>query len=334
MSEYVFKSVFAPYIHNFLTVKDTMGFGLKKFKGVFKEFDLFFIAETVEAPCITRSLIAKWKATRVNDSNRTLYDKYSIISQFSKYMSHIGYPCYAPCLPRRNFGNYVPCVFTHDQISDIFHACDSFVMACGNMDCKLFAIPAILRLLYSTGMRVGEAVGLRNGDMDLEHNRIIIRKTKNRRHRLIPLHPSMYQVLYQYRNARNRFPLQDMNTPDAFFFISPSGQPLNRGNIYTWFKKALKKCGIPHLGKHHGPRVHDLRHTCAVHALMQQVKNGSDIYCILPVLSIFLGHKTITGTEHYVKLTLEMYPDIIKSEQSISSFVFPSLPPIKTDYEK
>lgn len=334
MSSYDFKSVFTPFINSFLTVKETMGFGLTKFKTVFQELDRFCIAETVGEPFITRTLIAKWRATRVNDSHRTLYDKYSIIAQFCKYMNHTGYPCYVPRLPRMDTENYVPYTFTHEQIRDIFRACDSMVMLNNNMDSKLFAMPAILRLLYSTGMRVGEVIALKNDDIDLEQHRIIIRKTKNRQQRLAPLHPSMYQVLSRYRNARNRLPLSNINEPDVFFFISPSGHPLNKGNVYTWFKKVLKKCGIPHIGKNHGPRVHDLRHACAVHSLMKQVREGSDMYCVLPVLSVFLGHKSIAGTERYVRFTREMFPDILENGQDISSFVFPSMHEIEVSHEK
>jgi integrase len=301
MSEYIFKSIFAPYICSFLNMKETMGFGLRKFKEILKGFDRFFIMENVTELFITQPLIAKWRTTCVNDSDLTIYGKYSVISQFCRYMTHLGYPCYAPRLPKMNFGDYVPYVFTHEQIRSIFLACDAMVMSCNNMASNLFAIPLMLRLLYSTGMRVGEAVSLRNNDVDFEHERIVIRKTKNRQQRLIPLNPSMLQVLCQYRDARSRLPLQCIDTPNGFFFISPSGQALNNKNV---------------------------------HSLISQVRNGADIYCVLPVLSVFLGHKSLSGTERYVRLTQEMYPDIIKSEQSVSSFVFPSLPKMETDYEK
>jgi len=217
-------------------------------------------------------------------------------------------------------------VFTHEQIQSIFDACDSLtVYDRGNMDSRLFAMPGMLRILYSTGMRVGEAISLLNRDIDLDRRLIVIRKTKNQQQRLIPINPSLYQVLNQYINARNRLPLQNADAKDATFFISPSGLALTQSRIYAWFMKVLKKCGIPHIAGH-GPRVHDLRHTCAVHSLMRQVKAGTDIYCVLPVLSVFLGHRKISGTEGYVRLTQEMYPDIIKQEQSISKFLFPSLP--------
>ena len=159
-----------------------------------------------------------------------------------------------------------------------------------NMDSRLFSIPAIFRLLYGTGMRVSEATSLLNQDINLEKRVITIRKTKNQRQRLIPVCPSLHQMLSQYVEARNRLPLPHVNAMESPFFISPSGLPLNQSRVYAWFRIILRKCSIPHCAKK-GPRVHDLRHTFAVHSLMRQVRNGADIYCTLPILSVFLGHK-------------------------------------------
>jgi len=144
----------------------------------------------------------------------------------------------------------------------------------------------------------------------------------------------MLQAMLQYNTARENLPLENTANPDYYFFISPSGHPLSQGSVYKWFRVILRKCDIPHVGKNRGPRVHDIRHTSAVHSLMKQVKSGADIYCILPIISIFLGHRTIQGTEKYVRLTQEMYPEIIKLEQSLTSFVFPSQSQIEIDYEE
>lgn len=334
MKEYKFKSAFAPHINSFLRMKEAMGFGLVGFKIKLKEFDLFFIENNVTDLSITKSLISEWSKTRVNDSRRTLYDKYSVISQFCKYMCHMGYLCHVPRLPRRSFENYLPHIFTHEQIQQFFGVCDALVSSSRNMDCILFALPALYRLLYSTGVRIGEAISLRNQDIDFEHQYIIIRKTKNQQQRLVPLNSSMLQIMLQYKEARDNLPLQNIVNPKGYFFISPSGHRLSNGTVYRWFRVILKKCGIPHIGKNHGPRVHDIRHTAAVHSLMKQVKSGADIYCVLPIISVFLGHKTIKGTEKYVRLTQEMFPEIIKLEQSLTSFVFPSQRIIEINYEK
>lgn len=326
MSKYEFSSVFAPYIHKFIDTKEAMGFSRKNFDMVLKDLDLFFIKEQLDTLFITQSLIAKWRATQVNCSEKTIYTKYSIIAQFSRYMNHLGFSCFVPRLPKRKYNNYVPYIFTHGQIESIFTTCDSLLMySRGNLDSRLFAMPAILRLLYSTGMRVSEAASLLNQDVDIEHKLIMLRKTKNQQQRLIPINTSLLQVLNQYIEARDRLPLKNRNSKEARFFISPSGLALTQSRVYAWFMMVLKNCSIPHMAGL-GPRVHDLRHTCAVHSLMNQVKSGADIYCVLPILSVFLGHKKPSSTETYVRLTQEMYPDIIKLEQSITQFLFPTLP--------
>src|SRR5690606_22994262 len=162
MNNYTFSSVFAPFMQSFLRMKKTMGFGTIKIEYIFKEFDLFFISEKITEPVLTKAMIVKWRSGRINETERTLYDKWSIISQFARYMCHVGYPCYVPRLPKRKFDVYIPYVFTHEQMQDIFRASDTLKMTRSNMSCKLFAIPAILRLLYGTGIRVGEAVSLKN----------------------------------------------------------------------------------------------------------------------------------------------------------------------------
>jgi len=335
MNKYQFSSVFAPYIQKFIDAKEAMGFSRKNFEVIFKGFDLFFIKEQVSTTFITHSLIAKWRETQINVSDSTIRGRYSVISQFSRYLNRLGIPCYVPRLPKYKYNNYVPYVFTLEQIQSVFFACDSLTMHNrSNMDSRLFAIPSILRLLYSTGTRVSEATTLLNRDIDLDRRLIVIRKTKNQQQRLIPINPSLYQTLRQYLDARNRLPVKNADAKDAPFFISPSGLNLNQSHVYAWFRKTIKICGIPHISSGHGPRVHDLRHTCAVHSLMNQIKTGADVYCVLPVLSVFLGHRKLFTTENYVRLTQEMYPDIIQQEQSISQSLFPILPKISIEYEE
>lgn len=326
MTNHELLSVFAPYIMRFIDSKEVMGFSRRSFEMILKGFDLFVFKENVTSPFITHSLIIRWRETLINNSDKTIHDKYSVIAQFSRYMNRLGFSCYVPRLPKRKYNTYIPYIFTHEQIQSFFIACDSFIaFDKGNMDSRLFSIPSIFRLLYSTGMRVSEATSLLNKDVNLEQRLITIRKTKNQQQRLIPINLSLYQVLQQYLDVRSRLPMFNTNDKDAPFFISPSGLILTHGRVYDWFRKILRKCGIPHCAGQ-GPKVHDFRHTCAVHSLMKQVKYGADIYSILPILSAFLGHRKLSDTEVYVRLTGEMFPDILKQEHTISQFLFPTLP--------
>lgn len=327
MINYSYKSVFARFFLDFIHMKDAMGYRTPKIEYIFKELDIFFSKETVNEPIITKQLIVKWRREKVNESERTLYDKWSIISQFSRYMGHLGYPCYVPPMPLKHFNqnSFIPYIFTHEQIQAIFDASDRLTMIYNNMDSKMFCVPAMLRLLYGTGLRIGEAISLTNGDVDFEEGTILLRKTKNQQQRIVIMTPSLKEVLRQYVSYKGKLPIRHTFDKDAPFFISPGGSPVSKCAFYGWYRKLLRACNIPFIGDNRGPRVHDIRHTFAVHSLMKLVKEGVDIYCALPILATYMGHKTLMGTERYVRLTQEMYPDIIHLEESVSSYVFPSI---------
>lgn len=312
-------------------MKRTMGFGLTKFQWIFLEFDRFFIETGATELYITQEQIVAWSMTRINDKKRTLYDKYSVLRQFCFYLCHLGHECYIPRLPKQQWPEYIPYVFTHEQMETIFKVSDRLTTPSRNMSCILFAIPALFRFLYSTGVRINEALSIKNEDVDFAHQRIILKRTKNQMQRLVPINPSLLEVLRQYKEYRDKIPIQGISAPKNFFFVSTIGKPMHHSSVYNWFRRVLKECGIPHLGKGHGPRIHDFRHSAAIHSLIKLVNDGVDIYCALPMLSIFLGHKTIKGTEKYVRLTQEMYPEILKMEHSITAFIFPNNLKIEID---
>lgn len=209
-------------------------------------------------------------------------------------------------------------------MKDIFGVCDRLTLKVRNMRSGLISLPVLFRLLYSTGMRINEALSLKNEDVDFERRQITLNYTKNRTQRLAPINSSLLMVLEQYKQCRDKLPVQNIISPASYFFVSTLGKRLDSRYIHYWFKRILKGCGIPFIGGGHGPRVHDIRHTCAVHALKKMVDENVDIYCALPVLSVFIGHNNVNDTERYIRLTQEIYPDIIKMEQSVMSYVFPT----------
>ena len=109
----------------------------------------------------------------------------------------------------------------------------------------------------------------------------------------------------QQLDARNSIRFLD----DIFQF----GYELRYGNswIHAQFRQILRIAKIPYNGSGNGPRPHDIRHTFAVHCLNNWVLSGEDITAALPVLSRYLGHNGLSGTQKYLQLTAQMYPDIV-----------------------
>ena len=323
MNKFDYASIFAPYMHNFIQMKNACGYDALRTKWILLELDVFFVSEGVKELHIQKDQIEKWRTTRMNDSEQTLYSKYSVWSQFCRYMCHIGIDCYIPRLPKPPDCGFTPYIFTHEQMTNIFQSCDGLRLHDRHMNVQMIVIPSLIRLLYSTGLRISEALSIKNEDVDFTRGVICVKKTKNGEQRLAPLTESMVAVLKEYMLERNKIPVAGVDKPDSYLFVSLTGKACVSGNIYQWFRKVLKICNIPHIGNLHGPRVHDLRHTSAVHSLIKMCEDGLDLYCALPLLSAFIGHKAIRATEQYLRLTTEMYPSLINQQKEQGSYLFP-----------
>lgn len=334
MINYTFKSVFTLYFKSFVKMKAAMGFNTSKIEYIFKELDEIYSAIPLQEPILTKELVKVWRESRLNDSERTLYDKWSIINQFSRYICHCGFVCYVPPMPRQKGRVFIPRIFTREEMRCFFASADSLRSQSIQPNLCLFSMPTLFRVLYATGMRIGEALSLNNEDINFEKGVILIKKTKNQRQRIIPITSSLEVVLRQYLRYRDKMPIKSVNQKEIPLFISHTGNRISKNTAYTWFRKILKLCNIPFIGGNHGPRLHDLRHTFAVHTLMKQVKSGKDMYCLLPILSVFMGHKTLFGTESYVRLTSEMFPELNVQIGAISSYIFPSLEKMIREYEE
>jgi site-specific recombinase XerD len=316
-------------MNDFVTMKEASGVDCLRTKWILLEIDSFFYNKNVQEATITRELVLQWQQTRVNDQPRTLYAKLSVISQLARYMSRHGHDCYIPPLPKYATckTDFTPYIFTFEQTEMLFEKSSQLKVYDAHMNSTAFCIPALLRLLYSTGLRISEALSIRNRDVVFERKYIHIRKTKNGSERIVPVNDSLEKVLKQYISYRDRMPIQSINSPSGFLFIKPDGTYCNAPSVYKWFRSLLSGSHIPYKGNHHGPCVHSIRHTFSVHAMVQMAHNGLDVYCSLPVISTCLGHKSLSSTEQYVRLFEGMYPELIDQCSPVSAYVFPKVIP-------
>jgi integrase len=130
-------------------------------------------------------------------------------------------------------------------------------------------IPVILRILYSCGLRISEAVSLQNKNVDMEKGVLEIKNSKFGKDRLVPMSQSMVNICRQYYRV-----LHKHSSIDDYFFMKADREPVTRNNVYRRFREILWESGISHGGKGNGPRLHDLRHTCQ--RRRQDVLNSAD----------------------------------------------------------
>lgn len=329
-----YTSVFAPYIESYIHEKELQGFKATQLKWNLLEFDKYFAQISKKDLFISSGDIKNWVATRVCDKPNTLYQKYSAIANFCRYMCLLGYECYIPTRPRKRFTNYTPTIFTHEQMRVIFEVCDKMVMKEHHAQSIMIIMPALLRMLYSTGIRISEALSVLNKDVDFDRKVIVLNNTKNRCQRLAPINESLEQVLTQYMNYRNRIPVPGVAHSNSHLFVSTTGKPCSRRTVLTYFHRIIEKCGILRRCNQRGPMVHEIRHSAAVHSLIKLTQGGLDIYASLPLLATFMGHKKVLDTETYIRLTQEMYPDLLKMNAEVTNQVYSCiLTKLKQDYE-
>ena len=319
-----FWGIYAPYIEEFISFKRSLGFKYKSEEAIYFRFDRFTIETGETKVGITKELADKWCERKNGESDSTRYHRVVCLNQLSSYLSKLGIRSYIPQIQRCKDNTFTPYIFSKTEIAAIFKACDEIRAKKKNMNSMYFALPTLLRFLYGTGLRISEALSLTNKDVNLVDNYIVLRDCKNGKERMIPIAESLSKVCRDYVSYRGKLPIDKKNQND-YFFVSLNGSVCTSDTVYKWFREVLKSAGIPFIGKGHGPRVHDIRHTFSVHSLAMMAEFGVDLYCSLPILSTFLGHQSLSATNTYVRLTSEMYPGLLKGVDMICLNVFPNI---------
>lgn len=310
-----FSGIFKEEFENFIQFKKSLG----QYRNVeekkiyeFIELNKFLNTYELDSICITEKMVDEYINSNNNLSVSTKHIKECNLRQFSKFLISQGYNnVYVKNdsqvkMPR----DFIPYVFSNNEIAQIFSKLD-------NVDVKESVrefYKTLFRLLYCTGLRIGEALRLKIEDVDLINNVITVHSGKGNVSRMVPFKESLGFYLRNYKeNYGASFKI--------YFFESTRGGIRTINNIRTYLDKyVLAELGIQkhnQNGHKRGICIHTFRHTFACNALDQMIKEGKDPYCALPYLSFYMGHTSIVNTELYLRMTLDRYDEIIEKNHHI-----------------
>jgi integrase len=318
--QFVFTGPFKDYCPQYASYKRDLGFnfGESSFY-LLRYMDDYFKQYNLSNPVLTKKMVEDFVSYRDGESDRTQRMRISLIRQFALFMNRIGFNFYVyPNMLIPISKIFTPYIFTHDEITSIINIVDNLPYM-SNSNYYHIIYPMLFRMLYGCGLRINEALSLKKSEVDLVNGILTITKAKNGTSRLVPMSSSLTDYCKRYVENMGF----DMDR-EGYFYQSTDGGKYNRKHIYIMFKKFMKLAGIFPEGLV-GPRVHDIRHTYAVHALEKMINEGQDIYCTLPILSRFLGHRCIESTEKYLRLTKEAYSSIIDATTPLYIDVFPEV---------
>ncbi len=231
----------------------------------------------------------------------TWHHKLSVLRVFYRYAVSRHYVAAAPLptvIPKRP-PSFVPYIFSQEELGRLLRAADADTRSQACLE--PITTRTILLLLYGAGLRVREALTLQRGDVDLEAALLTIHQTKFGKARLLPVGPKLRGVLAQYAAQSTA------TAPAAPFFTKRDGGRVQRDRLGATYRYLRERAGISRSdGARYQPRLHDLRHTFAVHCLTSWYRQGADVQKLLPHLSVYLGHVCLRHTQVYLRMTPEL----------------------------
>lgn len=233
---------------------------------------------------LPKGLVFLWTRKRPNETISTRNGRISIVRGLATYMVRLSYKAYvfpAAAISIDRY-SYVPYIFSENELKSIFTVCDNYPVSSFSPN-RHRILPLIFRILYGCGLRISEALNLKLKEIDLNQGTLFIRDTKFGKERIVPMSDTLVERCRLYVTKIHTF-----KNNDTFLFASPYGGRYKESTIYKLFRGILWDAGISHSGK--GPRLHDIRHSFAVHCLNKWVLNEEDITNRLPYLSAFMGH--------------------------------------------
>lgn len=315
----VYQSILCELIAGYIEEKRAVGYKYNKGSALLKQFDNLVADQQLVETKLSKELVLLWTRKRPDETPSTRIGRISIIRGLAAYMVRLGHEAYI--FPAASISidrySYVPYIFSEIELKNIFIVCDNYPVSDVSAKRHLI-IPLLFRVLYGCGLRISEALNLKLKDVDLKQGILFIQDTKFGKERKVAMAEVLTRRCRLYL-AENHY----LDNSDTFLFPSPYGGHYKESTIYKLFREVLWKAGISHSGK--GPRLHDFRHTYAVHCLKKWVLNEENITNLLPYLSVFLGHVDLRGTQHYLRLTADLYPKIIDSVEQEFAYIIPEV---------
>ncbi len=246
---------------------------------------------------LTVSLATDWAGAAPSGSAIAIARRVSLLRPFSRYLSLID-PS-TRILPTRLMGpthrRLPPFIYSKEDISDLMSACDSLFSLIG---LRPHTMRTLIGLLASTGLRPGEAVRLKQQDINLPARQLIINDSKGWKRRIVPISGCCAIAMNNYQRRRHQLVAYTLS--DAFF-ITDTGKPLDIRAADYAFMLLRSQVNLTHQNNGRAPRLYDLRHTFVCNRLLAWYEENEPIDSLMPQLAQYIGHKKVGDTYWYIQ---------------------------------
>ena len=265
-------------------------------------FDKFLVTRNFNEPYPTHDILQKYLTSIAHLHSKSIYNRFGVVRLFCRYLSQFEPSCYIP-EPARTIvkpePSRIPYIYTKAEIKDLL---DNAAKLSPQKPLYCYTYYTLFGLLYTTGIRIGEALALNIEDFHQDSKLLHIREGKFHKARWVPISDSTDVILKKYINIRQQTNKIVIDSP---FFIDRTCKRLSYRKVNYTFHILLKRCNI-HISKDYVPRIHDIRHAFAIHRIIKWYRDGENVNVLLPALATYMGHVDITSSQVYLQATPEM----------------------------
>lgn len=284
------------HVHEYLAYRRSLGFRDDNAGGELIRFGRYVDRMGFTGP-LTTDVAVQWAKDTGHHAPIYRARRFDLARGFARYRAQFDPETEVPppgILGPSRYPRKAPYIYSDTEVGMLIGAA-SAIRPVGGLRPKTF--PVLFGLLACTGMRVSEALGLNNADVDLGSGLLTIRWSKFNRSRLVPLHSSTVTALREYQSFRDCYLKEEV--ADAFF-VNEKGARLHYHNVKEAFQRIRIRLDWTEAERTRRPRIHDLRHTFAVKCILRWYRENEDIDRKIAVLSTYLGHVNITKTYWYL----------------------------------
>ena len=281
-----------------IALRTSMGRSVQAETIVLHQFNLFMHKEYPKIKFPNRYAILHFLSTKKSLTPSGRRNVVIHIRQFCRFLNQRGISCYVPDKTLTPKLVYKPRYFPL-HLSDVQNLMSDMKAVRPRKPFVGETYSTIVGLLWCTGMRRKEVLNLNHSDINLKERTILIRETKFRKTRMIPIEKSVVIVLEDYFLKKKA--LKYEMTSDSAVFINLSGTRVRGVNLCHTFSRVVKRLGLINENGAH-PVLHDLRHNFATQTLRRLYSDSDNLppQTFLNVLATYLGHADMLYSQYYL----------------------------------